>query len=209
MSFDDFWIIYPRKESKGAARKSHEKAVKNVSHETIMSGLSKYIERIDSKKVERKFIKMPATWLNQECWDDEFTPTLRQQLSEIPSGENEFQQTTREYYARIEKANQWWKDNGHAPGLLREYAHRCKHGLPTQDDLVRFKAENHAVANRPEPGFKTIQPVKPHYVHRDVVRTPDMGDTTPPDAREAADSGVQPPEPPPVMDENEYGAGVR
>ena len=51
--------------------------------------------------------------------------------------------------------------------------------------------------------------VEPNYVPRDVARevpSETTGRPTPPDASEVADSGVQPPELPPVMDENEYGA---
>ncbi len=55
--------------------------------------------------------------------------------------------------------------------------------------------------------------VEPHYLDRDVVRKPEVPHASalraPPDASEAADSGVQPPAPPPVQSDAEYGAGVR
>lgn len=67
--FEDFWYVYPRKEGKGAARTAYVRARQKVDAGTVLRGLAAYsIARRDS---ERKFIAMPATWLNQERWSDE------------------------------------------------------------------------------------------------------------------------------------------
>ena len=141
--FDDFWKIYPKKEAKGAARKSYERAIKKASPETIMLGLSRYLERIDGEKTGRQFIKLPATFLNQECWDDEYDarPSLRQQLNAMPSDGDTYQQVTRLKAERIEAANRWWKDRGHAPKLTYEYSYRCKHGEPGPEDMAQFEMQ--------------------------------------------------------------------
>ena len=73
--FDEFWSIYPRKEAKGGrygARSSWEKAVKTTSPEIIIKGAIRY--RDDPNRTPR-YTKLPATWLNQECWADEPLPS--------------------------------------------------------------------------------------------------------------------------------------
>tara|TARA_R110000751_G_scaffold289180_3_gene395414 strand:+ start:716 stop:1459 length:744 start_codon:yes stop_codon:yes gene_type:complete len=68
--FNEFWKQYPKKVGKGLARKKYFLAVKTVSHEDIMKGLARY-------NPDPHFICLPATWLNQERWDDELTPSQR------------------------------------------------------------------------------------------------------------------------------------
>jgi len=70
--FEDFYTLYPRKEAKQNALKAYQKAVKQVSHEAIIEGVSKYKQQIDAKQTEKQYIKQPATWLNQGCWDDDY-----------------------------------------------------------------------------------------------------------------------------------------
>lgn len=73
-TFDRFWSAYPRKVGKPAAEKAWAKAVRSTPVETIMAGLSKYIaeRQRDSRSKEDmlKFTAHPATWLNQERWND-------------------------------------------------------------------------------------------------------------------------------------------
>lgn len=70
--FEDFYALYPRKEAKQHALKAYQKAVKQVSHKTIIEGVSKYKQQIEAKQTEKQYIKQPATWLNQGCWDDDY-----------------------------------------------------------------------------------------------------------------------------------------
>jgi hypothetical protein len=74
-TFDDFWAEYPHKVGKGAAQSSHTKALKQADHETIMAGLRRYIA---SKPHDRPWCN-PATWLNQQRWQDEPAPVAGQQ----------------------------------------------------------------------------------------------------------------------------------
>ena len=37
-----------------------------------MQGLNAYKEEIKRKQTEEQYIKYPATWLNQGCWDDTY-----------------------------------------------------------------------------------------------------------------------------------------
>ena len=67
--FERFWLAYPRRKAKGAARKAFEKALKLADIETICEGALNYAR--ENQHTEARYIKHPATWLNQECWDDE------------------------------------------------------------------------------------------------------------------------------------------
>jgi len=62
--FDTFWERYPRKEGKGQARRAWSAAIKKADEAAIMAGLA-------ANARERKYRKLPASWLNGECWNDE------------------------------------------------------------------------------------------------------------------------------------------
>ena len=68
MNFDDFWAAYPRRKGKGAARKAWEKAVNLATPEKIMAGLE--ANMVDLKANQPQYQPHPATWLNQERWED-------------------------------------------------------------------------------------------------------------------------------------------
>lgn len=80
--FARFWALYPRKLSKGAARKAWPKAVDRArSPEVLIEGLERFVAQVDRQKradqAEGKgrktlqFVPYPATWLNQERWTDD------------------------------------------------------------------------------------------------------------------------------------------
>jgi hypothetical protein len=73
--FEEFWQRYPRKVSKGHARRAFEAAVKRVAAEVIIAALDRAVFNPDPR-----YIPHPATWLNGERWRDEvddFDPVLR------------------------------------------------------------------------------------------------------------------------------------
>jgi hypothetical protein len=61
-----FWRAYPRKDAKGAARRSFARALAIVTFSDIMDGLARYPFSDDPR-----YRPMPSTWLNQERWDSE------------------------------------------------------------------------------------------------------------------------------------------
>ena len=69
--FDTFWREYPRKVGKGDARKKFAKALTKTSLDKIMAALERVKESDQWTKDGGQFIPHPATWLNQERWDDE------------------------------------------------------------------------------------------------------------------------------------------
>lgn len=69
--FDEFWSVYPRHEGRKPAAKKWLQAVKSTDPQTIIDGARKYAARMTAKNQPREFIKLPATWLHNDGWDDE------------------------------------------------------------------------------------------------------------------------------------------
>ena len=67
--FASFWAIYPRRDSKGRARPAFAAAVKKAPLETILAGATRYAAERQGK--DAQYTKLPATWLNGECWGDQ------------------------------------------------------------------------------------------------------------------------------------------
>ncbi len=70
--FDDFWDVYPRRENKQSARRAFRQAMKTTSFETILDGVIRY--RDDTNR-DPAFTKHAATWLNNQCWNDDPLPS--------------------------------------------------------------------------------------------------------------------------------------
>lgn len=70
--FPEFWAIYPRKISKGAAIKAWNGATKKATPDAIISGLKARASTIAA--ADPKFTPHPATWLNGERWADDLDP---------------------------------------------------------------------------------------------------------------------------------------
>lgn len=73
--FKQFWELYPRKEGKGAAKKSWEKINPNAElFEKIMSAVRENIEHNPQwQRNNGQYIPHPTTWLNQGRWDDDIS----------------------------------------------------------------------------------------------------------------------------------------
>lgn len=72
--FDEFWQLYPRKKDKGKARPAWEKALKKADADTILAGLRRYVDDPRTHRDGGQYIKYPASWLNAEAWDDDYSP---------------------------------------------------------------------------------------------------------------------------------------
>jgi hypothetical protein len=68
-AFGEFWKAYPRKISKGAARKAWDKAIKKTDAATITVGATRFAA--ERKGQDPQYTPHPATWLNGERWADE------------------------------------------------------------------------------------------------------------------------------------------
>lgn len=69
--FDAFWKAYPRKQGKGAARKAWLKAKPNLA--TVLAAIASQRKSDQWVRDGGQFIPQPATWLNQERWEDQPT----------------------------------------------------------------------------------------------------------------------------------------
>lgn len=69
-NFERFWNAFPRgrRKSRGAARKAWEKARRLVDADTLIAAATEYAASAEGRGA---FVKMPSTWLNNECWTDE------------------------------------------------------------------------------------------------------------------------------------------
>jgi hypothetical protein len=68
-SFDQFYEVYPRKKAKGNAKKAFKNALARATAEELLAGVKRYAAECVGR--EAQFIKMPASWLNADCWLDE------------------------------------------------------------------------------------------------------------------------------------------
>ena len=75
--FDDFWMNYPRKVGKDAARKAWASAAKRADPSEILAGLSKAVWPADPQ-----FVPHPSTWLNGGRWQDDPMAAAPRNLTE-------------------------------------------------------------------------------------------------------------------------------
>lgn len=78
--FDEFWQAFPKKKSKGQAKKAWDKLRKEKKLPplpTILQAIAAAKAGHDWQKDGGKYIPYPATWLNGEGWEDEPTQTAK------------------------------------------------------------------------------------------------------------------------------------
>ena len=68
--FECFWSVFPkaRKKSKGTAWRAWKKAIRLASAQDIIAAAGEYAL---SSEGRGEFCKMPSTWLNGRCWQDD------------------------------------------------------------------------------------------------------------------------------------------
>ena len=72
LGFDEFWKVYPRKQGKGAAKRSWSKIKPSKElTEKILMAVEQQKQLDQWLKDGGQYIPCPATWLNQERWFDE------------------------------------------------------------------------------------------------------------------------------------------
>jgi hypothetical protein len=70
--FARWWARYPRKVSKGQARAAWRKAIKKAEPDDLVEALENYAEHWRRSGTATQYIPHPSTWLNGECWADEY-----------------------------------------------------------------------------------------------------------------------------------------
>jgi hypothetical protein len=89
-SFAEFYMAYPRKVGKEAARKAFEKAAKKTPASVIVAGAQR-LAADPNLPVEVQFIPHPSTWLGRGGWDDEPLPTRSGSPVARPAGLEDWQ----------------------------------------------------------------------------------------------------------------------
>lgn len=77
--FENLWTLYPRKDgSKAKAFQSYQTAIESgVDHGRIESGVIAHAESVCREATEQRFIKHLTTWLNQCCWESDYSAKPR------------------------------------------------------------------------------------------------------------------------------------
>lgn len=74
--FEAFWVGYPRKVDKCAAFKAWNRAIKRLKSDEawriISDGIEGYARHCCLDKVEQRHIKHATTWLNNDCWENDY-----------------------------------------------------------------------------------------------------------------------------------------
>lgn len=81
--FEEFWKAYPRKVSKGAARKAWRSAMRKVDPATVIRCV------LSATWKHNEYDPHPATWLNGERWLDTPTLSVNQRIAQMV-GEDDF-----------------------------------------------------------------------------------------------------------------------
>lgn len=71
-TFDTWYQAYKRKEAKGDAITAYRKATRTIGADELLRLTVKWFE--DRPTIERKFIPLPASWLNGQRWMDDPPP---------------------------------------------------------------------------------------------------------------------------------------
>lgn len=88
--FDIFWKHYPRHEGKAKARESFLKAIKKGAVlDVLVDAIEKHKQSAQWQKDGGQFIPHPATWLNQQRWEDEMLPAGTNQPARQPYRKND------------------------------------------------------------------------------------------------------------------------
>lgn len=77
--FDEFWNSYPRKLDKAKAFRAFKSAIKRATFEDILAGVIAY--RNDPTR-NPDFTKYPATWLNNDSWENTIQPSPESEAAE-------------------------------------------------------------------------------------------------------------------------------
>lgn len=88
--FEAFWSLYPKKKSKGDARKAWKQLKPSTTTvRAIMAKLQELINSRDWKRENGQFIPYPATWLRAEGWNDEVSSAPESKPWEYDYGTDE------------------------------------------------------------------------------------------------------------------------
>jgi uncharacterized protein YlbG (UPF0298 family) len=68
--FEDFWNAYDYKIDKAPAKKKYIQALKKTTSDVLLKSAIEYQQFCKATNTSRKYV---STWLNQECWENDYT----------------------------------------------------------------------------------------------------------------------------------------
>jgi predicted phage replisome organizer len=70
--FNEFWELYGMKKDRKRSFSAFKTQVKKHGFDKIMSGTKAYLKECELKGTDKQYIKRPTTFLNGECFNDEY-----------------------------------------------------------------------------------------------------------------------------------------
>ena len=92
-AFGAFWLTYPKRRDKEAARKAWIGAIERGAEPQQMVDAAKSYAH-ERKDEDPKYTKYPATWLNNGCYDDEPDPQPGRHLRAVSGGYQPYRDPT-------------------------------------------------------------------------------------------------------------------
>ena len=111
--FSRFWKLYPRHEAK---KKAHQAWIKLAPDEALIDTICKAADQQATTKYaksEKKFIPLPATWINGQRWCDEIEAASSPQPAVKSQSRSQYSDAVMlsEYSERFKAQREWVKNN--------------------------------------------------------------------------------------------------
>ena len=97
IEFLEFWELYPVKRDKAKAKSAFMKSLSRAKFEDILAGVAKY--KADPTR-SPDFTKYPATWLNADGWENDYTKVDDTALQAAQSRRQRDLDASRDYLAK-------------------------------------------------------------------------------------------------------------
>lgn len=117
--FSKFWSEYPRKEKKDRAKKAFLKKRKaGLEFNTILDGLERHKQKWAQENTKLKYIPHPASWINDERWNDEIV--ISKNEGESGYNINSYEQTMDVFDVQVKKEEEEKKKQEQEQAKLKE-----------------------------------------------------------------------------------------
>lgn len=80
--FEEFYSLYPRKADKAKALTAYKKARKKIDQSALIQAVTIFSKETSDAGTEKRFIKMPSSWLNAESYFDYVVSEVEQTIIE-------------------------------------------------------------------------------------------------------------------------------
>lgn len=71
---DAIYNSYPKKQGKASGMKKLHTIIKDqITYDKVLQGAKDYANYCKHKQLDKQYIKQFSTWVNQECWNDDYT----------------------------------------------------------------------------------------------------------------------------------------